>query len=91
MTFRGSRGFGLALTLVAVCAVALVVMQFAADDVEATTTYVEGGWEIVNETVTLRDETVDVRGNVTVGDGGRLVMVIMGVRVLRSKQEKDVT
>ncbi len=90
MTFRGSRGFGLAFTLVAICSVALVGMQFAADDVEATTTYIEGGWEIVNETVTLRDETVIVTGNVTVDEGGTLVLLNSTLRLNLSYQGQGI-
>ena len=75
MTYCGSRGFGLSVTLVVAVLIALVSVVLSTEGVDATTTDMYGDWAITNRTVTLVNETVDVRWNVTVGDGGLLVLV----------------
>jgi len=74
MTYFGSRGFGLSVTLFVTVLIAIAFAVLSTEGVDASTTDIHGDWTITNETVTLVNETVDVRGNVTVGDGGVLVL-----------------
>jgi hypothetical protein len=74
MTYSGSRGFGLSVTLFVTVLIAVVFVVLSTEGVDASTTDIYGDWTITNGTVTLVNETVDVRGNVTVGEGGVLIL-----------------
>ena len=74
MTYCGSRGFGLSVTLFVTVLIAVVFVVLSTEGVDAGTTDIFSDWTITNETVTLVNETVDVRGNVTVGESGVLIL-----------------
>jgi len=74
MTYHRSRGFGLSVILFVTFLIAVVFVVVSTEGTDATTTDILGDWNITNETVILVNETVDVRGNVTVGDGGVLIL-----------------
>jgi hypothetical protein len=50
------------------------MIGISGEGTEASIVDIPGDWTIIGETITIVNETVDVRGNVTIGDDGILIL-----------------
>jgi hypothetical protein len=74
MTRVSSECFGFIILLAVMTLMVLLVVGTLPGGVEAETSYITGDWTVSNETVRIVDSTVDVAGNITIADRGRLVL-----------------